>query len=123
LATCSNKIEEIIEKINNFMDRNKFVRIFNRNNRIICCCCDTFVSRYRQKRCPPHTSCGCRPSSYSHNERRNYHVIKEEYNNFDNTKDKILATLLKCNMNERCAMSCEECNFTIARLKYLESIS
>jgi len=118
LATCSNKIEEIIEKINNFMDRNKFVRIFSRNNRIICCCCDTFINSNEQNQCPYHSDCGCRPVHNS----GGYHVIKEEYNNFDNTKDKILATLSECYINAECVMGCSSCNVTVARLKYLESI-
>ncbi len=102
------------------MERNKFIRIFSRNTQIICCCCDTFITSEEQRCCPQHSSCGCRPL---HNSER-HHTIKDEYNNFDNTKDKILATLRDCYMKEegKChTTSCNSCNFTVAKLKYLES--
>ena len=99
------------------MDRNKFVRIFSRNNRIICCC-DTFINSNEQNQCPYHSDCGCRSVHNS----GGYHAIKEEYDNFDNTKDKILATLSECYINAECVMGCSSCNVTVARLKYLESI-
>lgn len=101
------------------MERNKFIRIFSRNNQIICCCCDTLITSKERMNCPPHTKCGCRPV----HDDAGYHRIKDEYNNFDNTKDKIFAILTECSMAEEglCVMSCDSCAFTVARLKYLKS--
>lgn len=101
------------------MERHKFVRIFSRNNNKICCCCDTLITSEEQRSCPPHNNCGCRPL----HDIQNHHTIKDHYNNFSNTQDKILATLTECSMKEEglCVMSCESCNFTVAKLKYLKS--
>lgn len=100
------------------MDRSKFVRIYSHNDANICICCDEFVVSNAQKDCPPHTHCGCSPSGNGHHQRNSICTP------FNNTKDKIIATIIDCKSDEiyGCDRNCDTCNFSIAKLKYLESL-
>jgi len=98
------------------MDRSKFVRIYSHDNKVICICCDEFVTI--QQLCPPDDKCGCRPHGNGHCRDDNRCVP------FNNRTDKIIATILDCKADEilNCSYDCNHCNFTIAKLKYLQSI-